>query len=1391
MKIKEITPDRLKEVDDKELLNLHRRCHQLYPQIKEEGGEEINLEDLVNAHHLIVAEMQRRGMEHNEHDELDKELREKAKTPLNFDKLPDEIVVTPDFVSVVGSSVKRDDYNDVDILVRSDLKDGKYHIQYENIYLPLRKAITPRKEATIHIINNPQGPHDDYIPLYDLVLRKKSTSRIEELKKKLTNKIKSIISRLKGKEQQVVIELGCGKNKHKGAICIDKNKECKPDILHDLEDGIPFDDNSVDKVLAFHVLEHLSDKEKIMSEIHRVLKPGGLFIFEVPSAEGPGAFAHPDHKSFWVKESFYFWANDELRENRPKFEIVELEETTKGKLKYVRGILKKPLSKALQPVTYDFTPQKPAMKLYNAGTEAFKPEELEAWLKKHPNSVAEVKLNGFRAILQKRGGKVSLRFEDSEGEKVDKIQGLEQALKKIDTDFILDCDVGIVEGGKRWPRTKLMTLTAKKPEIPPGAHPIITLFDALYIEDAGGDIHEKPFRERRKALEELYSKYFKDLKVGGAKIFDITEQVPVKSMEDLKKAWNKYSKVYLSEGIVVKDLEAPYNLKGGTDALAKVKLAAELKVIVLETRKNKNGSYSFRCGLLPGSLKFKNTTEFQGKEYVDLKWSMNANFKAEPGDILTVWVGEIIIKQEKDGEVLAWAIGMPQDIDKSRKEPYTAGQAIDIAKRSGVLQDTRESIDDTTAQKLLKCDWKPNKDKLDFLKSYDPVTKEMKLYKRLYSKLYDVEGGHQLVKMYYDLYGPEGIKELLKDEDSEGETRGEAAAKYWAENWWKNFPKSGKGKFVAQHHWRGLSKEETKLSNEELLETDHSVHADLRFTANDHLWGFSVFLGETKENKEAGGSLLYKLGERKLQGSFKLPQPKEWLKVGVDEPYISEPGGVGSTSRKYSKFFAIDHGTYEIGVWREHMFEVFLRGKKLKGRYIIEYAPVGGQRIWLIEKPKDQTPYAEKNRLEDVIKELKKKGQKYLIWAKPGQKPRLIEVDKFEVEKRAKTNDKKFVAPIVKVDEEKRFALAPALVPDKVDKDGEFITAEEIEETAHDFMAWYQMVTYMHEIPIEKKDIAIVESYILRQPLKAGGVELPEGTWMLGFKIYDDSLWEEVKKGKIKGISIGGYCMGCNPKPKFAIEKSQKKTKESGDDEEPRELKNLKVFEVALVDNPAVPDAQWLILKRDKDEVRNVPEKKEKQATGGVDALKLLQEAMKLIEQAMAQVESAVMGYAYAPPEKKGAKKEEKQGGKALEDALKEIVESEDAPKEVKEAAKKILEFLRGGDAYPAPKKEEEEEKATEAKEEKQPKAPEKTEKQEKPKPKENLDKIVTKQIEKAMKKLDKKIGKIREEIEEVEKKFLATGETQKLKETTREEGAEDFYAKIGRDPFGRRLKKQ
>ena len=45
---------------------------------------------------------------------------------------------------------------------------------------------------------------------------------------------------------------------------------------------LPFEDNSFDVVFCNHVLEHIPDDTKAMQELYRVLKPGGMGIFQIP-----------------------------------------------------------------------------------------------------------------------------------------------------------------------------------------------------------------------------------------------------------------------------------------------------------------------------------------------------------------------------------------------------------------------------------------------------------------------------------------------------------------------------------------------------------------------------------------------------------------------------------------------------------------------------------------------------------------------------------------------------------------------------------------------------------------------------------------------------------------------------------------------------------------------------------------------------------------------------------------------------------------------------------------------------------------------------------------------------------------------------------------------------
>lgn len=53
------------------------------------------------------------------------------------------------------------------------------------------------------------------------------------------------------------------------------------DVKADICD-LPFKDNSYDVIFCNHVLEHIENDKQAMSELYRVLKPGGWGIFQIP-----------------------------------------------------------------------------------------------------------------------------------------------------------------------------------------------------------------------------------------------------------------------------------------------------------------------------------------------------------------------------------------------------------------------------------------------------------------------------------------------------------------------------------------------------------------------------------------------------------------------------------------------------------------------------------------------------------------------------------------------------------------------------------------------------------------------------------------------------------------------------------------------------------------------------------------------------------------------------------------------------------------------------------------------------------------------------------------------------------------------------------------------------
>jgi SAM-dependent methyltransferase len=57
-------------------------------------------------------------------------------------------------------------------------------------------------------------------------------------------------------------------------------------VVGDVEEGLPFEDDSFDRVIAIHVLEHLRNLPAALDEISRVLRPGGRLAIVIPCEGG-------------------------------------------------------------------------------------------------------------------------------------------------------------------------------------------------------------------------------------------------------------------------------------------------------------------------------------------------------------------------------------------------------------------------------------------------------------------------------------------------------------------------------------------------------------------------------------------------------------------------------------------------------------------------------------------------------------------------------------------------------------------------------------------------------------------------------------------------------------------------------------------------------------------------------------------------------------------------------------------------------------------------------------------------------------------------------------------------------------------------------------------------
>jgi len=109
----------------------------------------------------------------------------------------------------------------------------------------------------------------------------------------------------------VKLHLGCGRDVKQGWINLDLHDGPGVDVVADLDAcaqvPLPFEDDSVDEILASHLIEHLQNPLPFMQELHRVAKPGAQAVFRVPYGSTDDAYTDPTHvRPYFVQSWGYF-----------------------------------------------------------------------------------------------------------------------------------------------------------------------------------------------------------------------------------------------------------------------------------------------------------------------------------------------------------------------------------------------------------------------------------------------------------------------------------------------------------------------------------------------------------------------------------------------------------------------------------------------------------------------------------------------------------------------------------------------------------------------------------------------------------------------------------------------------------------------------------------------------------------------------------------------------------------------------------------------------------------------------------------------------------------------------------------------------------------------------
>ncbi len=125
----------------------------------------------------------------------------------------------------------------------------------------------------------------------------------------------------------IILDIGCGAQKQRGAIGLDRRRMKGVDVVCDIEQGLPFRKASISAAYLVHTIEHIRNLNAFMEDLYRVCSPGAKVYVKTPYYTSREAFVDPTHVRFMTEDTFKYFAFPNFYELRCNFRTVSIDYT--------------------------------------------------------------------------------------------------------------------------------------------------------------------------------------------------------------------------------------------------------------------------------------------------------------------------------------------------------------------------------------------------------------------------------------------------------------------------------------------------------------------------------------------------------------------------------------------------------------------------------------------------------------------------------------------------------------------------------------------------------------------------------------------------------------------------------------------------------------------------------------------------------------------------------------------------------------------------------------------------------------------------------------------------------------------------------------------------------